>query len=426
MMEIGFPEALLILGALLVSAAGLSGWLGGTVLSISVLSVAAGVGLSLIDVIAVQPGATIVVLLVELALILTLFSDGLLVEDELLKRHWAPPARALVIAMPLTLGLLALAAKTLFSQLSWAEAFLLAAVLAPTDPVVTSAVVTARRIPAAVRHTLNIESGLNDGLALPFVLFFLVVATGSGGAGAEAASLAGEAVVGAAIGFGMAFAAGRALDRFPGGGILHKYEGVYALGIALAAFGLAEVTYGNGLIAVFVAGIALAVARHEIPASFSEFNESVSATFQAITFLVFGALIVATGWDGSTLRLLAFILFALLVARPLSVMISLLGVALPRSQKLFVAWFGPKGVASMLFALLVLNSTEVNRSLVFDVASFTVLASILAHGLTDTLGANWLERRLGGSDGANEDDIGQGVEAHQHDPADPIVPPARG
>jgi NhaP-type Na+/H+ or K+/H+ antiporter len=421
-MDVGFPEALLVLGLLLVAAAGLSGWLHGTVLSISVLSVLAGLVLSAAGVISVEPGAETVVILVELALILTLFADGLLVEDELLRRHWAPPARALVIAMPVTLVLLAVAAKALFPELSWAESFLLGAVLAPTDPVVTSAVVTAKRIPAAVRHTLNIESGLNDGLALPLVLFFLVLATGSGSAGEEGAKLLGEAVAGAVIGASLAFAAGRALGRLPGGGLLRKYEGVYALGIALAAFGLAEVTFGNGLISVFVAGIALAVARHEIPSAFSRFNESVSATFQTITFLVFGALIVATGWEGDTLALVAYIVFALLVARPAAVLLAFTGVQLPRAQKLFIAWFGPKGVASMLFALLVLNSTDVNRTLVFDVASFTVLASILAHGLTDTVGARWLEEHLGGED---EDDVRERVDPDEHGAAAAVVDPAR-
>jgi NhaP-type Na+/H+ or K+/H+ antiporter len=420
--DVGFPEALLVLGLLLVAAAGLSGWLHGTVLSISVLSVLAGLGLSAAGVITVEPGAETVVILVELALILTLFADGLLVEDELLRRHWAPPARALVIAMPVTLVLLALAAKTLFPTLSWAESFLLGAVLAPTDPVVTSAVVTAKRIPAAVRHTLNIESGLNDGLALPLVLFCLVLATDSGDAAAEGMKLLGEALAGAVIGTALAFAAGRALGRLPGGGLLRKYEGVYALGIALAAFGLAEVTFGNGLISVFVAGIALAVARHEIPAAFSRFNESVSATFQAITFLVFGALIVATGWEGDTLALVAFVAFALLVARPAAVLLAFSGVRLPRPQKLFIAWFGPKGVASMLFALLVLNSTDVNRTLVFDVASFTVLASILAHGLTDTVGSRWLERQLGGGD---EDDVRERVDRDEHGAAAAVVDAAR-
>ena len=174
----------------------------------------------------------------------------------------------------------------------------------------------------------------------------------------------------------------------------HKYEGTYALGVGFVAFGLADVTYGNGLIAAFVAGIVLAFTRHEIPATFAAFNESVSASLQVITFFLFGALIVATGRHGNTWALVAFIAFALLVARPLAVLVSFAGVDLPRPEKLFVAWFGPKGVASMLFALLVLNSADPNRTIVFDVASFTILASIFAHGLTDTVGARWIERRL--------------------------------
>jgi sodium/hydrogen antiporter len=393
--DIGFAEGLLILGLLLSVAAALSGWLHGTVLSISVLSVAAGVGLALLDVVSADPGAQLVVLLVELALILTLFSDGLLVESELLREHWGPPARALVIAMPITLVLLALAGKALFPELTWAEAFLLGAVLSPTDPVVTSAVVTAQRVPRLIRHTLNLESGLNDGLALPFVLFFLVLATAQDDAGGEAGQLAAEAVVGALIGVALAVLAGRLLPHLPGGGMTHKYEGTYALGLGFLAFGLADVTYGNGLIAAFVAGIALAAARHEIPDAFADFNESVSAVFQVATFFVFGALVVATGWGWSVWPLLVFIAFALLVARPAAVLISFLGVRMPLPHKLFIAWFGPKGVASMLFALLVLNSSAPDRTLVFDIASFAILASIFAHGLTDTVGARWIESRLG-------------------------------
>jgi NhaP-type Na+/H+ or K+/H+ antiporter len=395
--DIGFPEAILIIGALLVVGAGLSGWLHGTVLSISVLSVLAGVALALADVVEVNPGTNFVVFTVELALILTLFSDGLFVEEELLRRYWRAPARALVLAMPITLTLLAVGAKLLFPELSWMEAFLLGAILSPTDPVVTSAIVTATRVPARVRHTLNLESGLNDGLALPFVLFFLAAAVPGGPSpAAEAFELTLEALVGAAIGIALALAAGRGLRALPGGGIRAKYEGTYALGLGLLAFGLASVTYGNGLIAAFVAGIVLAFTRHEVPATFREFNESVSATFQIVTFFLFGALIVATGWpyEVEALALVAFILFALLVARPAAVLLALAGVRITRPEKLFIAWFGPKGVASMLFALLVLNSTEANRTIVFDVASFVIVSSILVHGLTDTVGAGWIERRL--------------------------------
>lgn len=395
-MGLDFPEALLVLGLLLGAAAALSGWFQATVLSISVTSVAAGLVLALADVISPNPTDEVVVIAVELALILTLFSDGLFVEAELLRKHWTPAALALVLAMPITLVLLALAAKGLFSALTWSEAFLLGAVLSPTDPVVTSAVVTSPRIPATIRHTLNLESGLNDGLALPFVLFFLVLATGDGEPLPEAGRLLGEAAVGAGIGIALALLAGGLLGRLPARGMTEKYEGIYALALAFAAFGAAEATgWGNGLIAAFVAGIALAVSRHEMPEAFSEFNESVSATFQVIVFVLFGAIIVVTGWPADSLQILLFVAFALLVARPVAVLLSFGRVREPLSHKLFMAWFGPKGVASILFALLVIGSTDVHRSLVFDIASFTILVSIVVHGLTDTVGASWLERRLG-------------------------------
>ena len=398
-MGIGFPEALLILGLLLGVVAALSGWLQATVLSTAVLSLATGVALALTGVIDPSPSSELVIVAVELALILTLFADGLVVERELLVQHWTPAARALVLAMPLTLALIGLSGKLLFPELTWAEAFLLGAILSPTDPVITSAVVTSERIPSTIRHTLNLESGLNDGLALPLVLFFIVVATDAGAPLAEGGRLALEAGVGALMGIVLALVAGRALDRLPRGGITPKYEGVYALAVALASFGLAEATgWGNGLIAAFVAGIALAVSRHEIPDAFTEFNESVSSIFQIAVFVVFGALVVTTGWEGSTTRLALFVAFALLVARPAAVLVSFTGVREPLANKLFMAWFGPKGVASILFALLVLASSETQRSLIFDVASLTILSSILAHGLTDTVGASWLERRLSRED----------------------------
>ena len=393
-MEIALGEALLIVGLLLAVTAALSGVTRRTVLSISVLAVSAGIALAAADVVSVNARDPGLFEIVELALILTLFSDGTFVERELLGRHWGPPARALAVAMPVTMGLLALGAHLVFPDLSWAEAFLLAAILSPTDPVVTSAVVTAQRVPAMIRHTLNLESGLNDGLALPFVLFFLVLATPGGEAGQEALELLGEAAFGAVIGIALGVIGGRLHNRLPGGGITARYEGIYAVGFGLAAFGLADVTFGNGLIAAFIAGIALAREEHEVPESFVAFAENVSSIFAVITFFLFGALIVATGYEGSVWALVVFIPFALLIARPVAVMAALVGTKLPRAQKLFVAWFGPKGVASMLFALLVLDRAVAQGSLVFDVAAFVILASILAHGLTDTVGARWIEGRM--------------------------------
>jgi len=393
-LDIGFGDAVLLFGGLLGVVAALSGLMRGTVLSASVLSVGLGIGLATADVVHVDATDQAVVELIQLALILTLFSDGMFVERELLRRHWSPVARSLTIAMPITIGLLGLAAKALFGELSWSEAFLLGAVLAPTDPVVTSTVVTSRLVPSAVRHTLNLESGLNDGLALPFVLFFLVFASPTGDAQTEAAKLAGEAVVGLAIGLALGYLGGRLHHRLPGGGLTPRYEGIYAVAFALVAFGLSDVTFGNGLIAAFVCGLAMGAAEHDVPQGFVEFAENTSTILQVITFFVFGGLIVATGFDHSIPPLVAFVLFALLVARPAAVLLSFLRIKLPRAQQAFIAWFGPKGVASMLFALFVLKSDVGHSELVFDVAAITVIASIVAHGLTDSVGARWMARRV--------------------------------
>ena len=357
------------------------------------LSIVLGIVLAELDLVSVDVGSEGVLELIQLALILTLISDGLLVDRELLGRHWGPAARALVFAMPITLLILALGAKLLFAEFSWAEAFLLGAVLCATDPVVTSSVVTSKRVPSSIRHTLNLESGLNDGLALPFVLFFLVLASPGGDAGQEAIELVGEAAFGVVVGVGLGLLGGWVHKVVPRG-VTPRYEGIYAIGFGLAAYGIADVTVGNGLIAAFVFGITLGISEHDITERFAVFSENVSAIFQVLTFFVFGALIVATGFDGKVLALVAFIAFALLIARPVAVQLSLAGTKMPRPHKAFIAWFGPKGVASMLFALLVLDSAVPSAVLVFDVASFVILASIIAHGLTDTVGAGWIARRM--------------------------------
>lgn len=173
-----------------------------------------------------------------------------------------------------------------------------------------------------------------------------------------------------------------------------EFEGLYALGLGLLAFGGADLVGGNGLIAAFCAGVALAVTRNEMPEVFQEFNESLGLVLQIVAFALFGALMVETGFNLPALQVAAFVLFALLIARPASILMSFVGIPLGRTEKLFIARFGPKGIASMLFALFVLNSTAPDRSLAFDLAAFTILASTVAHGLTDTVGARWVERRM--------------------------------
>ncbi len=185
-------------------------------------------------------------------------------------------------------------------------------------------------MPTSVRHALNLESGLNDGLALPFVLVFIIFASPGGDAGSEAAKLIGEAAFGAVLGVLLGLGAGRLTHHLPGGGIVRRYEGIYALGVGLLAYGIADVTFGNGLIAAFVCGISLAAADHDIADDFVVFSENVSSILQVLTFFAFGGLIVATGLPRAPSRLLvAFIAFALLIARPLAIALSFVRVSLP-------------------------------------------------------------------------------------------------
>ena len=145
------------------------------------------------------------------------------------------------------------------------------------------------------------------------------------------------------IGLALGVGSGRITHYMPGGGIVRRYEGIYALGVGMLAYGLADVTLGNGLIAAFVCGIAMAVAEHDIADDFVDFSENVSSILQVLTFFVFGGLIIATGYNGSVPLLIAFIAFALLVARPVAIWLSFLRVDMPKPHRAFVAWFGPKG-----------------------------------------------------------------------------------
>ncbi len=395
-MDIGFGDAVLLFGGLLTVVAALSGLIRGTVLSASVLSVALGIALAATDVVSVDATDQSIVELIELALILTLFSDGMFVERELLRRHWSPVARALVIAMPITMvaprarrqGPVPLPRRgprpsssppcsrppTRSSPRPWS----------PPDWSRAPSATPSTSSPGSTTGSPSRSSSSSWSSPRP-----------AGDPGTEAAKLVGEAVVGGIIGVALGAFGGRIHNRLPGGGITARYEGIYAIGFALVAFGLADVTFGNGLIAAFVCGIAMGAAERDVPQGFVEFAENTSAILQVLTFFVFGALIVATGFDHSIPPLVLFVAFALLIARPLAVQLSFVRTGIPRPQKAFMAWFGPKGVASMLFALFVLKSQVDSGELIFDVAAITIIASIVAHGLTDTVGAQWMARRVG-------------------------------
>ena len=391
-----FDTTVLVFGALLVVGALLSGIAHRSFLSLTAVFVIAGfvLGKGGLEVLDFDPRGGFVADLATVALVVILFRDGLEVEAEMLQKAWHLPLRKLVLAMPITCVLVAVLAHTVIS-LSWTEAFLLGALLSPTDPVLSSAVVTNPRVPRIIRHSLNLESGLNDGLALPAVLAFAAALSVDSDGFVWWRFVLEDIGLGLAFGLVVGFLASRLLPR---GKRLDEEVGpqvksLYALGVAFTAYGVAVVSpAGNGLIATFVAAITLGILRNDIRVSFEQRADDIVEIVKLGVFVVFGSLLTLDGLFGDGWAAVAIAAFTLLVARPVAVGIALLGTKTDLPTRAFMAWFGPKGVATMTFSLLVLNEAIPGAERIFNIAALTVFVSIIVHGLTDTPGANWIAK----------------------------------
>ncbi len=390
-----FGTAAVVLGVLLMVGALVSGLARRSFLSLTALFVLAGFALGEggFEVLQFDPESGFVEDLALCALILILFRDGLEVEAEMLQREWRLPLRKLVLAMPITAGIVALAAYALL-DVSWTEAFLLGALLSPTDPVLSSSVVTNPRVPRTVRHSLNLESGLNDGLALPPVLALTAVL----GADEDFVwweFVAQDLTLGVLFGVAIGYAASWLMPR----GTLQSdipphQRALYALGVAFVAYGATVAPpAGNGVIAVFVCAIVLGIRRPDLRRYFEQRAEDIIEIVKLGVFVVFGALLTLDGLFAEGAAAVAIVVVTLLVARPVAVWVALAGTRLDTPTKAFMAWFGPRGVATMTYSLLVLASGIAVADELFGVAALVVVCSILAHGLTDTPGSEWLARR---------------------------------
>jgi NhaP-type Na+/H+ or K+/H+ antiporter len=390
---------LLVFGGLLMLGALLSGLAHRSFLSLVALFVLAGfvLGEGGTEVLELDPQSGFVSTLAIVALVVILFRDGLEVEAEMLQREWRLPARKLVLAMPVTAAIVALAAR-LLTDLGWTECCLLGALLAPTDPVLSSSVVTNPRVPRRVRHSLNLESGLNDGLALPAVLAFSAALR----VGEEQFTwwefVVQDVTLGLVTGVAMGWIASRLLPRE---GIPDHQMSLFALGAAFAAYGIAVLPpEGNGLIAVFVCAITLGILRHDLRERFEARADDLVEIVKLGVFVVFGALLTLDGLFGDGWAAVAIVAVTLLVARPAAVWLALIGTRTPRDWTWFMAWFGPKGVATMTFSLLVLADAIPAGERLFNLAALCVFVSIIAHGLSDTPGSNWLAGRSDATRGA--------------------------
>lgn len=389
-----FQTAAAALGGLLVVGSLLSGLAERSLLSLTALFVLAGfvLGPGATGVLDFRASSGLVDDLATVALIVILFRDGLEVEGDLLQRHWQLPLRKLVLGMPITGAIVALLAKALVG-LSWTEAFLLGALLSPTDPVLSSGVVTDPRVPRVIRHSLNLESGLNDGLALPAVLAFAAALEPGRG------SFVWWHFVLQDIGLGLAFGlvcgfVGSLLTPPEGSEIRAHQQALFALGVAFVTYGLTVLPpHGNGFIAVFVAAIVLGIRRPHLRHRFAEGAAEVIEVVKLGVFAVFGSLLTLHGIFGSGWGAVGVVAGTLLLARPVAIWLALTGTGVPAYARAFMAWFGPKGVATMAFSLLILSRRVEAGPQLFDIAALAVFVSIVAHGITDTPGIAWIARR---------------------------------
>lgn len=364
-----------------------------TILSTAVLFLAAGfvLGGGVLDVLELTPQDPVIGTLAEFALFAVLFTDGMRVGWSDLRSAWRLPGRALGWGLPLTLGVTALLAHYLVG-LDWPEALLIGAVLAPTDPVFAAALVGNKRVPTRLRRLLNVESGVNDGVALPFVIVFIEIAAGSDDL--HLAELGEELLVGIVIGFAVPWVA-IMLERTRWFAASTQYEPLNAVAIGLLVLALGQATHGNLFLAAFAAGITVATFGERQRESFEDFGELIAEILKLAALLVFGALISpdllgAIGWDGWT-----FAVLALVLARPLAIWLSFLRSGLSLREQAAVMWFGPKGFASVVYGLLVLNSGIPAAAEVFNLVAVTIVLSIIAHSSTDIVVAQWFDDERG-------------------------------
>jgi NhaP-type Na+/H+ or K+/H+ antiporter len=394
-----FEASVTVLGLLLMLGALVSGLARRSMLSLAALFVLAGfvLGNGALDWVDFRARSSFVEDLAFAALIVILFRDGLEVEGEMLQRAWHLPLRKLALAMPLT-TIIAAAAARLLIGLSWTESFLLGALLAPTDPVLTSSIVTNKRVPRLIRHSLNLESGLNDGLALPAVLAFAAALSADSGHFVWWRFVLQDIGLGFLYGIVCGWIASvlmpRESNRATVGGIPTHQRSLFALGVAFATYGITVLSpKGNGFIAVFVAAIVLSVRRPDVREHFERNSEEIVEIVKLGIFFVFGSLLTVHAFTREGWAALGFVAVMFLLARPLAVWLSLLGTRTDTFTRLFMGWFGPKGVASMTFALIVLDDQLTNGTRIFDLTALVVFCSIIVHGISDTPGANWIARR---------------------------------
>ncbi|WP_405722019.1 cation:proton antiporter [Streptomyces sp. NBC_01537] len=374
-----------VFGAALLVAVLLSGLAARSVLSTSLLFLLGGALVSdgFLGLVHITPDSEIVAVTADLALFAVLFTDGMHVSFSALRGAWRNPARALGLGMPLAFVGMALLTHFLVG-LDWTTSFLVGAVLAPTDPVFASAIVGRKEVPARLRQLLNVESGINDGLALPVVLI-LIAAAGptSGTAESDLGAIALELIGGLALGVVLPLAVA-GLVRFRLLGAEPKLQPLLPLAVGVILYATCHLTHANPYLAAFSAGAVLASVSPESKAAFEPLGEALAELAKFAALLVFGALLTPSLFGDLSVGGYVAVVLAIVLIRPASLLLSLAGArTLDRREKLTAAWFGPKGFASVVYGLLVLQSGIPHGEQAYTLIAVCIAFSIVAHSSTD-------------------------------------------
>ena len=337
--------------------------------------------------------------LVEMTLALVLFVDAAQADLGVLRRSFRLPQRMLLIAFPLTILLGIGVGAVMFDELALIEIAILATILAPTDAALGKAVITNKSVPADVRECLNVESGLNDGLAVPVLFVLLAIAVGSHHEGRTfvfALELVAEEIgIGLVVGLGLtllgAWILGFCTRR---GWITESWRQLPVGALAIACFAVAQSIGGSGFIAAFAGGLLFGALAKQHKHDLLLATEGTSDTLALITWVVFGAAIVGVVIVEVNWLALTYAVLSLTVIRMLPVFLSLAGTGLRVEGKLFLGWFGPRGLASIVFGIIVLNAQLPGGDTLTQVVVYTVLLSVIAHGLTANAFSEALGKRM--------------------------------
>lgn len=377
-----------------------SGRLERTVITAPIIFTAAGILVNVLlpHLVGQEADLSTFLVLAEVGLVMILFTDASQISLKILRSNSYLPVRLLSIGMSLTILLGIITALLIFDQISIWEAGILAAILAPTDAGLGQVIVNSPRVPLRIRQSLNVEAGLNDGLSVPFLMFFIALASrGTEGAGSILTKFVVEQLgLGALIGIGLGLAGGWLLARAKQQKWMSpSLQQIGLVVIPVLSIVLSEPVGASMFIAAFVAGLAVQVGFRNAGKHSVEFIEGWGQIFNYLVFFLFGIIIIRN-WEYFTLPIVLYAILSLTVIRMLPVAIALIGTRMSRATLLFMGWFGPRGLASIVLGLVYLEKETglPYESTIALTIMMTVLLSVFAHGFTALPGINLYRKRI--------------------------------